>query len=539
MIRNFSCSKQRLLKGIIALAMILTLNACYEDLRDLSLGDLRWNPDLAVPILNTTFSMGDVIMQVDSMGFIQEIDDAITIVYGMQFPSQSASQIFNLVSQSFDYSVPLPPDNILEYNATGSTTVTIGFNLPFETEQEAFDSLWLAGGQLGLSIDEDFPADGTISLRLPRVKDRGTSEVIQTGFDWVYDPAQQIQFLDDQFNLANRWVGLNAEQDGETLRNQFFVEFEITLTRNEDNPQNITPANEVRIRLDIEALQFEGLFGDLGQRVITSPQNSIDLSFFDQIAQVDGVLELADPRLNISFDNSFGLPIEMDFSNLVFEMRDDAGSEQVVFQDELILDAPNFTQLGESINSQISMNRDNSNFAQLIQQLPLSLDFALGGMLNPGGGENNNFVLNTSQIDLEVEAQVPFYGRFSDLIIDERINFNGENFDGVQSALLQIKTNNQLALEVNLSAFLLGEDDVELASLVSTTEPLLRPRGESTTIISLDEAALNSLGDTRRIRLVISLSTENWQSGNLIKISQNDQIQISMGLQANIDLTSN
>ena len=106
--------------------------------------------------------------------------------------------------------------------------------------------------------------------------------------------------------------------------NQLDIIYELKLYQS----NTVIPAGDeiVGLNLQFSNFDYEAVFGYMGQHNIEVISNTITTSYTDKI--VDGSFHFEDPKLKIKFENSYGLPIGLAFTDLTAYFKN-LGSDMI------------------------------------------------------------------------------------------------------------------------------------------------------------------------------------------------------------------
>ncbi|MCK7536354.1 MAG: hypothetical protein MZV63_37920 [Marinilabiliales bacterium] len=92
------------------------------------------------------------------------------------------------------------------------------------------------------------------------------------------------------------------------------VDFHVELYREGLNP--INAGDQIEVVATIINLDFDAIFGYIGDYELMGDSSSIDLELFDS-DMLDGTLRFANPQINFNVKNSFGVPVEANISRFI------------------------------------------------------------------------------------------------------------------------------------------------------------------------------------------------------------------------------
>lgn len=539
---------QKSIAKIATLSLVVVASSCLEEIDDLDkLAEYTWNPQLAVPLANSNFSFGDFVTNFDSLTQVSvDNEGLISILYHTDFISARGSDIFTIPSDTIQDAVTIPDALLSLLPIDGSITFTKDFSVLFNASSVgAIDSVWLNSETsattniLITQIDWTIAAPGSFTITLNSVRNNSGTVQINNNFTSAQSTFEDITDLSEStLDLSNNGITTNT----------FNFSIEITL---QDPGVPVAPG-DFNLTFIIQNPMFKGIFGNLGaDEKIFSTQDTIALKFFDNIT--GGTFFLENPMFNFTFNNSYGLPIGVKLGQLaVSSLINGQGQLTGSITDTLNLPtitAPDFSGIGTDAVSKIEVNNTVSNVADLLALLPNKLIYQFEGILNPGGAVPQNFVLDTSNVKIGLDVELPIHGRVNNLIASNEFEFDGETFNDIGLALFRIVTDNGFPFEVDIQVYFLDSTNTVIDSLV-TTDPVFISAAPvdaggivtqsivKTTDIELSESKLNNLENSAKI-IVVAIMNSNPADPTLsVKVLDTYKLQINIGVQTEFAIST-
>jgi len=290
------------MKRLFTLILISTLfTACLEELEDIDKAEIgTLNPDVAIPLVSTNFTMEEFLREGNSVASITEENGVILLTYSDTIISQGADSLLVVEDQaSPDLVVSGAAMSAIPTNGSQTFTRSATFNIN-NSGGDQLDSIWLSAGDLMSAVEVEAPVSGNVTITFNSIQQNGQS-IAQT-LSWTFDGTNSNQTVNATDDLTG--ASLVLTMGGGT--NEVSFEASITIT-NEGTP--VSNTDEVRVNFSLANLGFAGIFGDITTRNITTPRKSVDIDIFNNINE--GAFQLDDPRLELSFINSFGLPVAL------------------------------------------------------------------------------------------------------------------------------------------------------------------------------------------------------------------------------------
>jgi hypothetical protein len=268
-----------------------------------------------------------------------------------------------------------------------------------------------------------------------------------------------------------------------------------------------------------------------------------------------GSIQLADPRISLEVGNSFGIPFGIELLDLEARFKDGSMTPIILAPDvnPIIINAPTIAQVGETILSETLVDSNNSNINQIASTDLTGIQFSVNALGNPTGF-TNNFVLDTSHLDVKAEVVIPMHLRAEGLELGEYYDFNignEENFgrENVKSFMFHLETENRLPLDVSMQVYLMDSEENELDSLFNEQNWNILPSGiidENGKVIMttynqvdiiLTDSQIDNVFLTEQIMVKVMMETTD-EGTRDIKFYSDNSLGFKLGARAEVIFTS-
>jgi hypothetical protein len=192
----------------------------------------------------------------------------------------------------------------------------------------------------------------------------------------------------------------------------------------------------------------------------------------------------------------------------------------------------------DEVISNITLNNSNSNIDSLLESNPTSIEFNLSGISNPidDGIINENFYASSNN-GFEAEVSIGF----DKVNLIEEIDFNtDEDFEEFQNIKIVTSVENKIPLtgDLLLEFKNSANEIIHTESFNAFNAANLNPSsGESDGVavlsnfeINLNENEINSISNTEKINIKVTLQLPDGESSVMIKGS--DELIVRVGLEA-------
>lgn len=516
------------------------ISACTEDYFEFDkIKTSEWRPLLALPLVNSSLTIEDILKNEDSAGIIttNPTTQVLEIIYDGKVVSTLGGEKVSLDDQTNNTaltSITVPPGP--------PTTVTFNYLIDYgSTGGLEIDSLDLKNGDFVVTLESDYQHNVAVVADFPGIIDpNGTA--LQMNFNLPPSNGISPSVRSRIANLQGYKIDMT---NGGTAFNKIPVNLTITFTPVAGNPSS--PSDQLNIQSLIRNIDFKHFYGYLGQDNLDLDQDTIPINLFRNFET--GTFFLADPYMEVTINNSYGMPIDLEFEEL--KSRNPKASPQEINiqlpNNPIRLAAP--ASPGNISRTQIKLDKNNSNIPQIVSSLLKEIAYDAVARPNPDGRVGpRNYVSDTSSIGLEVYLRMPFSGFASAFIMQDTIDFEFDNSDDIENGSVRTRVVNQFPLEGKLQLFFADKNYNIIDSLYSGGEQVVIPgapinsNGISTSSASantdteINNSRLKKLKDSKFAIIKANLETTNGSNTppDTVKFLPSYRLDIAIGLKASI-----
>ncbi|MEZ4721918.1 MAG: hypothetical protein R2813_08600 [Flavobacteriales bacterium] len=403
--------------------MILIVSGCRVDDELYRLKKTVWSPEIAIPVAHAKVSASDLLSKNKSELITLDEQDRITLSYDALLYSKSGAELLVLA----DKVLALIP-GVREYE------------LPFN-ESSIIEYLKFGKGQLQLLLEGPSRAEiAKVEIRISSLHLNGVPfEITQTN----------VTQLDELFDLTGAELFFGS---GNRISAEFFV----------FNEQGADITHNYSLFLRFKNMVIKQAKGWFDNLILDFETDTISLDVFDNWKK--GTIYLDDPRINISFSNSIGIPFTASVST--FDASKDGQGATIVpidyksaLGDSFTIQYPSGDDIEGYVNSIFRLDRNNSNIRNVIQISPSELHYGFNlvtrhSQLNQLPGT----ITDTSQLKVTTQLELPFTCRIDNVFAIDTIsvstNLSSELLK-VERALMEVTTENALPLGALIQVYLL------------------------------------------------------------------------------------
>lgn len=459
--------KKKYLKYLISLfAVCIFLGSCLKDDFDFSkLGKSEWNPEFAIPIINTSLKLSDLLVRTTDEQkdyFKVDADNFITLIYNSgDIFSVTAKDVLTLPNQSFSQTIS--PGVTLPQLSTGDSASFQDSQLtPFNSGSgNKLDSLYLKKAVFTLDLSSSFSHSVEIKITLPSAKKNGKSFTKTIAINYTGStPVIKHQAID----LSGYKLDLS---NGGTTTNEFMVEYDLKL---KGSGMPVNSSDELTITCNIDQIEFGTIFGILELEPFKTKTDSIELTIFKS-ANEAGTFSLVSPKIGIYFNNSFGLPLSISFP--VLKGVNTVSGNDYDLSNYPDINLPNPFELKPSQIGQVSTDSiviKNQAIVDFINDKPRFFIYQLGAASTTGA---KVFVLDTSRITVNVDIELPLHGRADIFTVQDTVSADFESIDEVSELMLRVRIRNGFPIDVFTQIYLTDSNFVRLDSLIQDNDAIL------------------------------------------------------------------
>ncbi|MFK8100915.1 MAG: hypothetical protein AB8G15_00255 [Saprospiraceae bacterium] len=487
------------------LPLVLLFSACLKNYEEVEIED--WSQTIAIPILKAKLNIEDLLDNFETGGYVAlDNDKFITLVYQGEVFSYQGDEIVEIPNLAF----PIP-----------DTVVNIPYdNLPFDYQIDEFK---LKEGNFTYRFESAFTEDLMVTITLPNLKKdskeltieipvsyTGTQSIQQAGT--IDLSAYIFDFYDDEFVVKYDAVRIST---GERI----YLE---------------------AVNFGFTDLEYDYIIGTFPEQALNLPKDEIKIDLFTNAA--GGSIYFEEPSVSMIFENSFGLPVSLTAQTLDV-MTQNSGIMRLhsVLDDGLNFEYPTLNEMGTVKTTNLVLNQNNSNLAEVIANNPQALNYEFLATLNAAGNTTKGFIEATSSIKVNVDVALPLWVRANGHFITEKnIDFDASILENVEQATFKLIASNGLPVDAGIQVYFEDDNGVVQDSLLQPYQNFLvaaktnnegRVTGdtESTVFIDLTASQLQNFQTATKIRLSARVTTDNI-TGNAVKFYSDYGVDLQLGV---------
>lgn len=536
----------KFLQHLATLFCFLLLAVSCKKIEDLkNINSIEWNPNLASQVAYASFGVYDILATQDSSDLI--IIDPVSGLIALNYKNEIASispQDFaglNDFSQNFSYdisSMDVPISVSFSGNAISQRNETI--HLTVENGEE-IKTVNYKSGTLNLNIQTNLKH--SVFAKISFLDFRKNNQIIVDTVEFVYtNTIPQVSTV--QLDLA----GVSADfSSGGTTVNEARIQVETIVM---GSGENILGNETFDVNFSSINSDFHNIIGYMGQQNIVTASDSVLIKIFQNATE--GTFELANATVNFKIDNSFGVPIRLDLSNLkTINVGTGVETNLLNFPTSINVSAPSV--IGQNSITNLPLDNTNtSNLSSLISPTPKYFLYEIDGTTNPNGQTGtDNFVDENSRCVITTEVSMPLDGLVYGFNIADTVDYDFKNqAEEIQTVMFRLITENGFPVKLGTQIRALDENNIVLFTLFDQPQDLIDPapvnsEGIVTSStknikdITLNEAQVDLLDRVKKFIIYGEASSTNYQNGVYVKFFDYYKINLKLGVQVHLKTTIN
>ena len=421
--------KKIILFSSIFIFLIIFQQSCikeYDNFDKLS-KNADYSPAIAGAIAHSKLTVRDIIKDYDDNELFEIADNGfLYLMYQKRVFTETAGNLIHLDNQEFSLDNPTPytKDTYDNITASGGYRTFPQLDTLYDfmvSHQENLDSIVFDALDLKIEVNSSFHLDGVLDITFPALQKNGQ--------------AFSTKIYPDNSGVFTYQVS-NHLEDYTLVCTNNLVLVRVNLKLKDGTANN---GEELTIKINMDNLDFDKIYGYVGNISTSIPQDTVHISIFDNA--FDGAVYFEDPSMTLHLENTIGVPVRSYFGDLyTYSTIDNPGDtingtwqkhnfpidfldiahpkviDETAYQTE-VYDVNNFPAIRDVISSQ-----------------PRYLFFEVDSVeMNPNGYDQSypNFIFDDSQLSVDLEVKLPLWGNALYSLVDTiQLNIE-ENFQDI------------------------------------------------------------------------------------------------------------
>ena len=490
---------------------------------------------MAIPIAKTKFTIQDLLKGKDSLGVLNsDTDGGLFLIYNLEQELVNASEFVELPELNVSYSEAVSDYGVIlspAYNGTETAEIDdeVDFSAGAEFELTDVD---FKNGKMSISVATDLMHDVEFNFIFPDLIKDGVPATSQITL--IYSGGASQSGSDTIF-LEGYDLGLDQ---GTPAYNKLKFEADINIT-GQGNP--VTGTESLDFTFDILEPEFSLLRGDFGSQEVFGFNDTIEIKLFENF--LFGQIEFTNPSIGFGFDNSFGVPMAINFNQITAVEENTGNSESLngqALQNPFVINAP--MAPGGDVNSTLTLTTANTgNMTSIISPTPKKLIFDISGEVNPGGGSNLNFLTDESRLSSNIELIMPLEGFAKNFVLYDTLELSLDLPDLVESVEFKFGADNGFPFKIEADLVFVDENFDTLIVLTQPNSNVLAAAPvdingrvsqikTSTLDFVVSKEDAEFLKDTKHLLIRATTNTYQAAQGEIIKLYDDYSMELRLGM---------
>ena len=540
-------------KIIIPIISLLLFYQCMHDEFEFNKLDdeMEFVAGVLSPLAYGSLNIGDLISELDSSSFItSDPDGLLLLTYQDSLISYVAEDMLGIESQSFfEFFIrsefAIPPLPILDTFEIDRITI-----FPFIfSNGEQLDSMILDEGNLTFDIASTFQHPAQVNLIIPNLKLNG----VPFSQTFVISDASGSYTETIPFNIDNYSIYLQDSVGTDTM---FFpVEFHVEVYT--DGIHGIADTDQIDIDATLDNLDFDAIFGYIGNYELLGQAGDLDIGFFDN--PMDGTIEFENPQINFNISNSYGVPAEIDINRFTgFDENDD--SVIMIFNagvNPFEYAYPTLAEYGEVKDTVLSINGANSSVSEFLTSMPSRIEYNVSAASNPDNDTSiYNFVNDDSKINVNFEFILPLWFKADNFALTDTLEDIleagwHEDADIIEQISIMLEVSNGMPLDIDFqitfmdslynpvdTLFAEGSQPIISAANIDPVTYEVTSTSIKTSLIQYNNADIERIKNARHAIIRAGLKTPTIE-GNMPAVKFFDSYTVDFNLSVGVNIKVN
>ena len=289
------------------------------------------------------------------------------------------------------------------------------------------DKLKFAKGKIKLNVVEGLPHKTILKFLFNDIQKEGKTLVDSL----VYDPSDKKPL---ELNLENCIADFSKDS-------LYFKISEIIIIPNAAGVINQT--DKLILGVSLTEIEFDFIEGYFGKLVVPALKDSLVI---DQLKDLKGKFGITNPSLTFSVNNSFGVPVELEFTTFQLKRKTTPKTLDIKIN-PFVIKSPESKDKA-AVTSTLSLDASVENFDKLLSSETEQLNFEANVQVNKPGDIAANFITSKSAISIDANILVPLTGYVSGFTFEDTSDISLP-IDMLKSLQLKVIYKNTLPVDVD------------------------------------------------------------------------------------------
>ena len=397
---------------IVAVVLMQFVSCKKYQLDDVKINP--WTPELAAPLINSTFGVEDIFEHTDSSKLQIDENGVLGIVYSGTIFSFAIDEIIKVGNNDMKIVFPYPnpgfPSPVSD-TISGSQVFVVDFDAEDADNVEVHE-MAILDGFMHLVVESELAYETQVKITIPHALKDG--QPFQGKLDLLPKESKV-----DSFDMSGYLFDLTQEGLG---FNQMLIELQVVVAY---DPDVSAGTDLISVAASFERIGIDYMTGYFGQNTVVLGTDTIEIDLFDNT--LSGQFQFTDPNLKFKTTNSFGFPILIDVTEFKSINLDNQTETDIYL--EGVTDAPFIIDypavLGDSVVVNSEFTNQNSNIETILNNGTKKVIWGLNALSSPEGPTPDlNFLSHESKLEIHTEITVPLKGYTWDWIFTDTLDID-------------------------------------------------------------------------------------------------------------------
>lgn len=501
------------IKNFLFLVIVLAVIACKRE------SPTSWNTEVYAPLAKGRITLSDIVpdslLQADQNSLwhllISENLTNFNLDSVVKIPDTVITKKFTVPIVGGPFTLP-----------NGTSIINQHDNNLLNVNDAQLRLVKMKSGRLEYSIKSYINGYLTCTYDIPGVTLGGVGTTIQT----TTEPKQgnQPYIYSGELDLSGYEMNLTGQSG--FMSNRIYTHLSITTSANAPTPAQVYGQDSVVVELKFVNPVVEYAKGYFGEHLYALNQT---VDFTNGFNMPSGILNIDQATMGLNITNSVGMDAQISFQTISGTNIQNNSSTNLshspLFQTINITRAHDNNGSVQSTSNNFSLNNNNSNIDEFIENLPDILSIQANININPLGNvtDGNDFIYTTNTLKAILNMDVPLRVGMQNITFADTLSITSDlNINADGQLMLYVKNTFPFsaACDVSLidennhtSNILLQNGFIDYAFETST--PGITTPVESVIAIPVTVDALNNVNAQHRIvvRIKLNTPTENEHYG--------------------------
>ena len=489
---------------------VIFFSACkkIENIRVVE--DVNYNPEFAIPLVNSSISLQDILDNEDNIAVLEIDDDGeMTLNYEAEFEHNSVNELIG--------EIPSFPLVLIDTNTTVPVQVFDNVEL---------NSIALKEGTISFNLQSGTPEDLDVTITIPELKKDGVP--FTTNLQLNYQGSLPVSASIAPISIEGYLLDLAG--------NEVQIKYDAVTNSGDHVIVDLITGSA-------DNWNYELVEGIADRQVFQISEDSIEIDLYG--SWLEGEISFEDPRIAIEVENSFGFPIEVRLVNVVAVTS--AGNEinLTTTNNNFEVNYPDFSEIGEAKKTTFYFDKNNSNIRDILNARPTLLKYQIEGILNPDDADEMGFVTDQSDLTSLVMVELPIYGTASGFTVQTDADMDLQDIENISDAEFKIITDNGLPIDVNLQLFFQDQFGHTIDSLFINPQNLLSSASidtegnttnttETTTFVDVSKERMLNIQEANKVIINAAFSSAN-NGATSVRINSTQEVEVRMGVKIGLE----